>query len=324
MERRQMLKCLLAGGFSATLSAPLFAQQGAPRPSSAQSVPPRVANTGEGATGRAPRPDANVIMVDSKELERVLQDWERKTTKITRLRGTHQRYEYDQVFADEKRSIGKFWHESPDKGRIDFEPPKNLPKINEHKKAPNGQPYRIQPGENQTWMCDGKSIFQIEHTPKTYGQVEIPPQHQGENIMNGPLPFLFGMKADTLKQRYRLSLGSQHHPEGIEGKRPQYHVVAFPLQQNDARNWKRAEVILDAQFCLPTAIRLIDPGGTKETVYVFPLGEMKANERIWFPDPFKPSIRGYKIVEQRVAPPQDVPKGALGPAVQPVGRTKLE
>ena len=309
MERRQMLKCLLAGGVSAALTQPADAQQGATRPQS----PPRV------AAGTAAQPDSNTIVALPANLIAVLDEWEQKTAIVTRLRGTHQRYEYDEVFGVEKRAVGKFWHEAPDKGRIDFEAPElPAPPVNTRKTTSSGEPYQIKAEEPLTWVCDGKVILQIHHTPKTYARAEIPPQHQGENIMDGPLPFLFGMKSEKLQERYQLGLGSQHDQTGSDGRK-KYHIVAAPLLQEDARNWQRAEVILDAEWCLPSAIRLIDPGGSKETVYVFPLDGMKANEKFWINDPFKMSLPGYKVTENQVAPPPGQPQGAT----QPLGRATL-
>jgi TIGR03009 family protein len=318
MERRQLLKCLLAGGVSAAIPTPSLAQQEASR---SDSGAPRVA-AGEGAA----RPDGTqTLLTTPEELEPILREWEEKTAIIKRLRGSHQRYEYDEVFGIEKRAIGEFWFEAPDKGRIDFQPaPLPDPPINQGKKTARGEFYRIQAEEPLTWNCDGKSILQVEHTAKTYGMAEIPPQNQGENIMDSPLPFLFGMKADKIRERYRLSLGEKHDKTGNDGRK-KYHIVASPLLESDARNWQRAEVLLDAQYCLPGAIRLIDPAGTKETVYVFPLSEMKANEKVWFPDPFKLSLRGYKLVERQDVqiPNDDQKQGILrvrGVNTQPVDR----
>lgn len=314
MERRQMLKALFAGSVQATLAGSVFAQQGAPRP---QTSPPRVAHGGDAESN-----GDRLIVTTPADLEPILLEWEQKTAIITRLRGSLQRYEYDSVFAIEKRAIGEFWYEAPDKGRIDFKPaPRTHPETGKPllsgKKDPQGNPYKLEAEEEITWVCDGKSIMQIEHGPKTYGLAEIPPQHQGENIMESPLPFLFGMKADKIKQRYKLSLGSQHDKTGSDGRK-KYHIVALPLLQSDARNWQRAEVILDAQYCLPSAIRLIDPAGSKETVYVFPLSGMKANEKIWLPNPFKMQLWGYKLVEKQVAPPPGQPQGK-GHGVIPAG-----
>jgi TIGR03009 family protein len=325
MERRQMLKTLFAGGVWTTLAGRAMAQQGAPRP---QTTPPRVARNGE-----ADPAGDRMLVTTPQDLEPILREWEEKTAILTRLQGSLQRYEYDSVFSIEKRAIGEFWYQSPDKGRIDFKPapltdPKTGKPLISGKRDLQGNPYKLESEEEMTWVCDGETIMQIEHGPKTYGIHEIPIHHQGQNIMESPLPFLFGMKADKIKQRYKLSLGTQHAKTGSDG-RNKYHIVAMPLLQSDARNWQRAEVLLDAQYCLPSAIRLIDPGGSKETVYVFPLSGIKANKKcIWLTDPFKMQLWGYKLVAKEVAPPPGQPQGNTQEVVpaggaQPAGRAKL-
>ena len=53
----------------------------------------------------------------------------------------------------------------------------------------------------QRWICTGKQIFIIHDDTKIYDKIDIPAQQQGKNIMNGPLPFLFGLKAEQAKAR---------------------------------------------------------------------------------------------------------------------------
>lgn len=180
-------------------------------------------------------------------------------------------------------------------GRIDFSPAKIPdPPVNPDKKAANGAPYTIEAERRQRWICTGKEIFIIHDDDKIFDSVEIPVNQQGKNIMNGPLPFLFGMKADQAKQRYHLSPGSMHWPYGKvekqkDGKEiklpPQIHVVALPKLEVDAREWCRAEVLMDGRF-LPIAIRLINPTQKIETVYRFRPNDMKPNEKFWVNNPF--------------------------------------
>ncbi len=305
MERRQMLKYLLAGGLSAGISAPLQAQQRQPRPNSFPRSSSEASKPVQQAGNAQVRPQNRPMVVISKELERVLSDWETKTAKITKLRGRHERHEYDSVFQVEKRAIGSFWYQSPDKGRIDFNV-KEQPKLvgTRVKRAPNGDPYQVVAEAPAIWNCDGTNILRINISDKTYDLIKIPANQRGENILDGPLPFLFGVKAEKLKARYFLELGSMHDPQGERGP-AQYHVVAKPREARDAKNWRQAEVVLNAKFCIPTAIRLTDPAGTKETVYVFDIRHMKANERLpWLSNPFKPRLSGYKLLQTATKEPE--------------------
>ncbi len=319
MERRQMLKYLLAGGLSAGISAPLQAQQRQPRPTAFPQSPSAEASQRVQQVGRAElRPQNRPVVVISKELERVLNDWETKTARITKLRGRHQRFEYDSVFQVEKRAVGSFWYQSPDKGRIDFnvkgQPNIPNPPVNPGKLGPDGQPYRVEAEAPAIWNCDGVNILQVNIPDKTYDQIEIPVRQRGENILDGPLPFLFGVKAEKLKARYILELGDKHDPQGKATSRAQYHIIAKPLNANDARNWSRAEVLLNAKYCIPKAIRLIDPAGTKETVYTFALNQMRPNEKLpWLPSPFKPRLSGYKLLQTATKEPEPRKRGGILP-----------
>jgi hypothetical protein len=63
-------------------------------------------------------------------------------------------------------------------------------------------------------------------------------------------------------------------------------VVAVPKLQIDQQEWSRAEVMLNIRF-LPTAIRLLAPNGTTETVYVFDAEKLEDNDLLpWLPNPF--------------------------------------
>ena len=139
-------------------------------------------------------------------LEEILKNWERESKKINKLEGNHTRYWYDDVFQVEKHSEGKFYYEQPDKGRIDITP-LEIPKgAQGRKKNAKGIPYQLKPGDNQRWICDGNRIFSIDEHEKTYEVYPIPLDRRGANIMEGPLPFLFGMPAKVAKKRYFLKL----------------------------------------------------------------------------------------------------------------------
>ena len=230
----------------------------------------------------------------SPELDALLKQWEVASARIERLEGEHQRRVYDKVFKVEKLSFGKFYHEVPDKGRIDIESA-NVPKgaKSERLDPRTKQPYDLIGDAREKWVCDGKRIVEIDEQNKEANIISIPPRGQGENIMNGPLPFLFGMEAERAKKRYQLKLMSDKiNPKT---RRRQVHIRAFPRWQSDGQNWSEAHIILDDRF-LPLHVKLVDSADTKDTVFTF--SNLKPNKRkpIFFgKDPFHPSLRGYKI-----------------------------
>ena len=292
------LRTLLCASAAALAAASADAQQAPPsggpvRQASASGVKPQ-------------RPAAQALQVDPR-LEAVLQTWGERSGRVKKLSGNHKRFIYQNANGAERRSVGAFAFQSPDKGMLRILPDKTVkPDAKSVRKGPDGQPLRVLADDVEQWVCDGEQILQMEvgFDGKQYSRIEIPPRMRGENIIQGPLPFLFGVSAKTLKQRYRMKLGDKHtwQPGGQSGV---VHVIAYPLRKVDAQTWQKADVLLDGRTFLPTAIRMMDGQDqwASETVYLFDPATLKVNERqwIWKADPFKPSLRGWTLIENHVA-----------------------
>ncbi len=245
------------------------------------------------------------------QLESILRDWERESAKIKVLQGEHYRQEFNSVFSVEKRSKGMFYFEAPDKGRFDMRGAEIKPGQKAQKIDPQTQkPYNLAAGSDQSWICTGQEVLMIDPAAKTFETFPIPPEMQGQNIVQSPLPFLFGMKAADAQRRFKLKFYGQNDDA--------YFIDAEPRQQADAQNYKNARIVLDKTTFVPTKVYLLDPAGTLMTEYTFvntvvnPKQNVVAQLIPFFkdPDPFKPNLRGYKQV--------------LPPVVQPVGDQRLE
>ncbi|WP_417384593.1 hypothetical protein [Gimesia sp.] len=230
-------------------------------------------------------------------LEQILENWERESAKIQKLEGNHIRREYDDVFQVEKQSEGKFYYEHPDKGRIDIAG-KKIPEGAKSDKPNNkGGFYALKPGNDERWICDGKRIFSIDENEKKYEVYPIPLERRGTNIMEGPLPFLFGMPANVAKQRYFLKL--------LVNTPDQIIIAAKPRRRLDSQNYREAKIKLDPKTYLPAAVQLIHPSGNQSTVYIFE--NVVANKSrgilggIFGKDPFTPDLDDYRLEGKVVA-----------------------
>lgn len=254
-----------------------------------------------------PNPAGAVLQVQNlpQELEDILEKWEKESGKINKLQGEHMRIWYDDVFCVEKRAEGSFYYEKPDRGRIDITGIK-IVKGAKPGKVKNGKPYQLQPAENERWICDGQRIFKIDDDEKAYEVIPIPLDRRGANIMEGPLPFLFGMPAATAKQRYFLNL-EQNTPKQIM-------LSVKPRRKADAANYQEAKVILNPNTFLPGAVLLTHPGGNQSTVYIFKnvVVNKAASILPWRnKDPFVPDLDDYQLQGKVVA------QADGGPAQQP-------
>jgi TIGR03009 family protein len=296
----------------------------------------------------APKKDAAAIppsLQMPKELDNILSDWERHTAELKKLQGDFSMYKYDTVFETETRADGTFWYQKPDKGRMDLHKPDPKTVLRNAANQPvsgkknlQDDPYKFKEKSPETWVCTGEVIRKFDHgsednAEKTYSEVVIPEKFQGEEIRNSPLPFLFGLKKEEAKRRYVLNLGDMHNtvPKGL--KSPIIHIVAHPLEERDAREWSRAEILLHSDTFLPHAIRTFDPADSGETVYSFKRIDSSPN---WLLDnPFTVNPIGYKLLQKEnldkdIAPIQraaggggtklfDKPKGA-----NPLGRDRAD
>jgi len=278
---RDTIASLLLCGLAATPSPASAQQPGRARIQSADTAQPQ-------APAREARPDAAPLHVEAvpPELDAVLKEWFQETQGVKRLQGEHIRWTYDTVFGVAKISQGRFYYEGPDKGRIDVTP--NAVKPNAKPiSGPGGVAFALKPDTPERWVCDGKQILKIDENSKEYEVLPIPAQHQGANIMDSALPFLFGMPPETAKQRYSMKL--------VERNATTVFLQVRPKKKVDAANWQRADVKLDAKTFLPTAVQLIDPAGNGITVFQFEDVQVNPNKifEIFKGNPLKPILIGY-------------------------------
>jgi TIGR03009 family protein len=223
----------------------------------------------------------------------VLREWERKSAEVKRFECGFARFEYDGTFGDPNKvahlDVGQIKYEAPDKGmlRVDGE-------------VVNGQLVKGQRAEQ--WISDGKSVFEYDFQRKILTEHKLPPELQGKEIANGPMPFLFGAKADQLKSRYWIRL-----VEPPPGTANQVWMEAWPRFREDAANFRTAEIILTTPEMLPFALRLNSPNGNDRTAFQFSEMMVNSNNLLEFfqGDPFKANKpRGWEQVVQEPRPAQ--------------------
>lgn len=220
----------------------------------------------------------------SDALWTLLGEWEQGSARVKKLHGKHVRRAYDLTFGREKIAHGEFWYENPDKGRMDIKPVKITQQMLAERKKPdakverkkNGEPYDLTSGDPERWICDGEKMWDINDLRKEANVMVLPPEIRGTEIMNSPLPFLFGLPRDQAIRRFNMTI--------VRDYRPTYPVVRLhikPRLAKDARVWSEAEVLLDTDSFLPRAVKLINPARTKDTRYTFSDMEINKNGGIW-------------------------------------------
>lgn len=280
-------------------------------------------NTGGGRLSAPPRtpsrPFPPLTAAHQKYLDDILKFWEFKSDQIKHYQTSFRRWEYNPTFGPKNDPMtyaeGVIKYAKPDKGlfRVDKISHYQAPKVQGEK--PKFVPQTGEKGEH--WVCDGKNVFEFDSLQKQLRVTPLPAEMQGKAIVDGPLPFLFGAKAEKIKSRYYMRVVT---PKTAKG---QYWLEAWPKLRSDAMNYKRLEVIIDEKSYLPMALQVyavnFDPKeNPARTVYMFddrqvnPFVNQLSKLNLFHRDFFDPAVpSGWKKVIQR----NDAPTAQrIGPA----------
>ncbi len=298
--------------------------------------PIREANSQPGNSQRPPakpRAPFELTQKEQQALDKLLKAWEAKSSAIKTFKCEFEVWDYDPAFGPSTtnslnglraRGKGEIKYQAPDNGVYheaqmwEYEMPQDpdarpVAKMEEKELQKLYKPVKSPLAH---WVCDGKSIFQYEPDKKVLREMKIAPELQGKEIVNGPLPFIFGAKADRLKQRYWLRLVT---PSDVVGK--EVWLEALPKYQQDAADYTRVVISLTEGECQPTGIQIFQPAAAARGVlphksYVF--NKVKINDFVSkitggdFAAPMTPW--GWtRVVEQAPTEPP--------PSERPAGRT---
>jgi TIGR03009 family protein len=113
-------------------------------------------------------------------------------------------------------------------------------------------------------ICNGEAVFEYKFGDEEVVEFPLSEEQKGNSIQNGPLPFVFGAKAEDLKQRYFLRLIT---PAKVQGE--QIWLEVWPRWREDADEFLKVQLILDSESLKPIAMQKFDTNGKTWTVYQF-------------------------------------------------------
>ncbi len=211
-------------------------------------------------------------------LDQVLAKWQKDSDAVTSFYCDFERYQHVAMLGPAdgrpyKQEKGKLGYTKPDQGSIKItehlvwtpqqqaaapnapaaqpEPNKPVQGTYEVPKDGDGKP---EPGEH--WVSNGKNVYQYKSRDKQLVVTPIPPQLQGKQIVDGPLPFLFGADTKKLKERFWLRPAAQLCNEKLIG------IHAKPKRQQDAANYSDVWVVLrnePGKKLIPAGLRILHP-----------------------------------------------------------------
>ncbi len=233
MRRGKRRVLMLAALLAASSAGSVMAQQ-AGKPANPGNRP---AAAGQPAPKAAPPARMQDPPADPR-LEKLMATWERQSAKLKTLDIVIARVDKSKQWGDEKFK-GRAVLESPDHVFLDF---KKLDVDDKGKEA-----YV----DFERIICTGTEVWQYKSDLKQVFIFPLDKKNQQRALEEGPLPFLFNMKADAAKARYVMGLHNENKTHFV--------ISVVPRLTVDQEAFSKAFIWLSRETFLPDRIGLISP-----------------------------------------------------------------
>jgi TIGR03009 family protein len=218
------------------------------------------AQTGGGA--RQPsrgQPAAGEPQPPKMTMPQLLVLWEGQSAKLQTLELDMYRIDKDPNWGDEEHYLAHAAFKTPQLAFLDFrkvkmkeQPDPKDKRKKQHVPVKNGNDFVSVPYE--TIVCTGEEVWQYRYGEER--KIYIYPLDKDQRkraLEEGPLPFLFNMRAAEAKKRYAMYLKGED--------KTRYLVMIKPLLQADQDTFSTAWIYLHKESLLPTRVCLVAPDG---------------------------------------------------------------
>ncbi len=307
----------LAVGASAWAQAPANAAKKTNPPAAAKQAPAPV----------DPRAVQARLEANKAEMERVLVEWENRSKQITSLDVLFERIDHSPGWGDQYYQ-GRAMLQSPDLACLQFQKYKldadRRPiVVNKDNKAIP----QLEPQPYERIVCTGTEVLQYSWDDKKIFIFPLDKQVRQKALQQGPLPFLFNMKAAEAKRRYSMTLMDQNDKN--------YLIGIVPNEEIDKESFTQAFLWLSKKTFLPDKLQLIPVGGKEQQEFKFAGNSNKILANTSLNNDFFAAkrIEGWKVIvnpnangaapapgKAVVAPGQVPRRQAAQPATKPTTR----
>lgn len=237
------------------------------------------------------------------ELRQVLEGWQDSLCGAERVQVRFRRYVYDRVFLTEKRASGSLLLEGPSRMRWDLQAePLAGGKRTGSTDPLTGKRFDLHRDQTETWIWTETRVYQIDPEEKYYTRFDAPiydgwiwdepraavRDDGARSRFDSCIPWpefwawLIQPDADELAERFEIS-----EPRRVGCR---IWLALTPRRPEDAALFKSLYVILDADTGRLWAVKIIDPSGNTETVYVLSDVQRDPPQET---DLFTPDLDGY-------------------------------
>lgn len=234
----------------------------------------------------------------ARKLDLLLQQWEQRSSAVHTLHAKFLRVDRSKVWDEVVEYDGVAILRSPNLAVLEFS------KI----ASPDPQTKQARTIPHERIICTGQEVYQYRYSEKKVYIYPINKDDRQRALEEGPLPFLFNMKAAEVKRRYEMVLRAEDPKSYI------IHIV--PRQQVDRESFSKAFIQLNKTSFLPDRLLLYDTNGKDSKDFRF--------EQIVSPKTVDTALfqgnrpKGWEVIYN---PQSDAAPSARGPApAAPPGR----
>lgn len=320
-----------------TGKVPSYAQQAATNQPSAESPASRVASRqqstpaanqaagNQSAGNQVPQaPFPPLPAAEQARLNQFLLAWQQQSQGTRTLDCKFKRWHYDingaAANVHASKAEGVIRYAAPDKGlfRVDD--------IVFYQGQQDGKPQyqSIADRFGEHWVCNGQQLIEMDRSNKKCVIQELPPELQGQQIFNSPLPFVFNLDAQQILQRYWVRLVPIENPQIVL-------VEAWPKRQEDRAQYKLVQIGLDAQTFAPQALIMFAPNFDPKTAPNRDHYEFSDVQRNALTAGIQQFLRNFivdrppsdwQIVRNKYQPPAPEPLNSAPPTQQAAGPSR--
>ena len=204
-----------------------------------------------------PRVARPAIKADDPKMKALLKEWEQRSSLLTSLDVVIKRTDKDPAWGDEV-FIGRALLQSPNKACLNFQ---------KEVKGPKGNRALV---DSERIVCTGTEVWQYKPETKQIFIFPLDPERRKRALEEGPLPFLFQMKAAEAEARYQMNL--------IREEADYYVIGVLPKLAIDQESFCQAFLKLNRATYLPDRIYLISPN--EKSIKDFELSNVRKNVKI--------------------------------------------
>ncbi|CAN5739735.1 hypothetical protein BH23PLA1_BH23PLA1_41870 [soil metagenome] len=222
----------------ALLTAPALGQA-LPGPAVSPGNPPPGGPSQVPATVKPP----NDPLAEQK-LNQILARWEADSAQIGSLFAEFDHVEKLVLVGTQKRYRGMAFLQRPNLALIEL-------------KRQVGEEYKF----DKRIVCTGREVVEYSAAATQITVFPLPKDAQLRALDEGPLPFLFGLKAEEIKRRYQMTLKQEAEKS--------YRIEIEPLLPIDRDAFAVAVLDLNKETLLPDALYMLSANGQDQQHYYF-------------------------------------------------------